>query len=223
MISFYVHIYSGKSSTIIAILRLSIVCDGDILIDGESLLKMDLETARSIISIIPQDPHLFSGSVRFNLDPFGAYADDQLWQSLEDAHIRDYIQKDPLGLDAHVEEGGKNFSVGQRQLLSMARAILRKCNIVLMDEVTASVDYNTDRLIQETIRTSPDLKNATILTVAHRLRTIADSDLIVVISEGNIAESGEPTALLNKADSMFYQLAQESGEFEEILKLASKE
>ncbi len=100
---------------------------------------MDLETARSIISIIPQDPHLFSGTVRFNLDPFDAHSDEELWAALADAQIDEHVRGEPLGLHAVVEEGGKNFSVGQRQLLSMARAILRKCNIVLMDEVTASI------------------------------------------------------------------------------------
>ncbi len=121
-----------------------------------------------------------------------------------------------------MEEGGKNFSVGQRQLLSMARAILRKCKIVFMDEVTASIDYVTDSLIQSTIRTSPHLKNATIVTVAHRLRTIADSDIIVVVNSGTLAEYGKPLELLKKQDSLFHSLVQESNEFNEILEIARK-
>lgn len=200
------------------------------MVDGESLLGMDLEVARSIISIIPQDPHLFSGTVRFNLDPFEMHSDDELWSAVKDAHIFEYLSRDPLGLLARVDEGGKNFSVGQRQLLSMARAILRKCRIVLMDEVTASIDYSTDRLIQATIRTSPHLRSATIITVAHRLRTIADSDMIVVINDGMIAESGRPLDLLQESSlgdgvdssvSLFRTLAIESGEFDEIWSIAN--
>jgi ABC-type multidrug transport system fused ATPase/permease subunit len=211
----------GKSSTLLALLRLNIISSGDILVDGESLLAMDLETARSMISVIPQDPHLFSGTVRFNLDPFGRYSDTEIWAALEDSHIKEYISSDPLGLSKLVEEGGKNFSVGQRQLLSLARAILRRCKVVLMDEVTASIDYATDRLIQETIRSSDALCHSTIITVAHRLRTIADSDLVVVMGPGgNVAENGEPADLLAREDSLFRGLAEESNEIDEILAIA---
>jgi ABC-type multidrug transport system fused ATPase/permease subunit len=121
-----------------------------------------------------------------------------------------------------VEEGGKNFSVGQRQLLSLARAILRRCKVVLMDEVTASIDFQTDRLIQETIRTSPALRDATIVTVAHRLRTIADSDLIVVIQAGVVVEQGRPRDLLTQSESHFRKLAEESNELDEIVRFANK-
>jgi ATP-binding cassette, subfamily C (CFTR/MRP), member 4 len=213
---------SGKSSTLLALLRLNLVVDGDIIVDGESLLAMSLERARSIISVIPQDPHLFSGTVRFNLDPFSIYTDAQVWAALQDAHIADYISKDPLGLQTRVEESGKNFSVGQRQLLSLARAILRQSKVLLCDEVTASIDYLTDRLIQTTIRTSPALKSATIVTVAHRLRTIADSDKIVVIQAGNVVEYGRPADLLEVPESLFRALAVESGEFDEIHDIANK-
>lgn len=211
---------SGKSSTLLALLRLNIVKDGDILVDGRSILKMDLEEARSLISIIPQEPHLFSGSIRFNLDPFSIYTDIEIWEALKDAHIHDYISSDASGLEYKVEEGGKNFSVGQRQLLSLARAILRKSKVILMDEVTASIDFKTDRLIQETIRTSPSLKSATIITVAHRLRTIADSDTIVVIDAGRLAELDAPIGLLQKEDSIYRKLAVESGEYDEIYRAA---
>lgn len=203
-----------------ALLRLNIIIGGDVLVDGESLLSMDLETSRSMMALIPQDPHLFSGTVRFNLDPFGEFRDDEIWDALRDVQLFDYITQDSAGLNARVDEGGKNFSVGQRQLLSMARAILRKCKIVFMDEVTASIDYNTDRLLQTVIRTSPVLKAATIVTIAHRLRTIADSDAIIVINHGVIAEHGTPRDLLSNKDSLFRSLAMESTEeYNELLQI----
>lgn len=148
------------------------------------------------------------------------YSDENIWSALGDAHIKDYISQGGRGLDAEVEEGGKNFSVGQRQLLSLARAILRRRPIVLMDEVTASIDYVTDRLIQETIRRSDALRNSTIITVAHRLRTIADSDRIVVVEAGRVAEEGSPADLLARPDSIFRSLAEESNEIDEIRRLA---
>ena len=212
----------GKSTLLQALVRLNVVTRGDILVDGESLLRMDLERARSNISVIPQDPHLFSGTIRYNLDPFSQYSDAEVWSALEDAHIKEFIATDPLGLGKGVEEGGKNFSVGQRQLLSLARAILRRCPIVLMDEVTASVDFVTDRLIQTTIRTTDALRHATIVTVAHRLLTVADSDLVVVLeSGGRIGEMGRPRDLLARPDSLFAGFASQSNELEEITRIAT--
>jgi ABC-type multidrug transport system fused ATPase/permease subunit len=214
---------SGKSSTLLALLRLNVITQGDVLVDGASLLAMDLEDARAHISVIPQEPHLFSGPLRFNLDPFSVYSDAAIWAALEDAHIKDYVSRDALGLGAHVDEGGKNYSVGQRQLLSLARAILRRSRIVLMDEVTASIDYETDRLIQQTIRQSPALRSATIVTVAHRLRTIADSDLVAVVQAGALVEVGRPLDLLDRTpESQFHALAFESGELDEIRRLAAQ-
>ena len=216
----------GKSSTLLALLRLNLITEGDIIIDGKSLLNMSLEEARGgdIITMIPQEPHLFSGSVRFNLDPFNLYSDIEIWDALKDAHIADYLSSSQNGggggLSMRVEEGGKNFSVGQRQLLSLARAILRRSKVVLMDEVTASIDFQTDRLIQETIRRSPTLKSATIITVAHRLRTIGDSDVIVVVDAGRVVEADTPKALLSQESSLYRKLAERSGEFDEILRLA---
>lgn len=227
---------SGKSTLLIALLRLNVVTEGDILLDGQSMLnEMDLETARSHISIIPQDPYLFSGTLRFNLDPFNVYTDQQIWCALKDAHIYDYICTlgDSVGVGSEdigsgtsggllcvVEESGKNFSVGQRQLLSLCRAILRKSKVVLMDEVTASIDFATDRLIQATLRSSPTLRSATIITVAHRLRTIADSDLICTIADGKVAEFDSPINLINREGSHFRQLALESSEFTDIQQIA---
>ncbi len=210
---------SGKSSLLLALLRLNVIQSGDIRFEGRSLLDMSLEEARSLVSVIPQEPHLFTGTIRSNVDPFHVYSDAEIWAALEDAHIKEYISRDPKGLGAAVTEGGKNFSVGQRQLLSLSRAILRRAPIVLMDEVTASIDYQTDRLIQTTIRTSPSLRDATILTIAHRLRTIADSDMIAVINAGELAEVGRPIDLIANDKSPFRALVQESNEFEEIVKI----
>lgn len=200
----------------LALLRLNLITEGDICFDGESLLEMSLERARGLVSVIPQEPHLFSGTIRANVDPFQSYSDMDIWAALEDAHIKDYLQKDPLGLSAEVTEGGKNFSVGQRQLISLSRAILRRAPVVLMDEVTANIDYQTDRLIQTTIRTSPTLSTATIITIAHRLRTIADSDFIIVIDAGELVEFGRPADLLLLPDSHFRALAVETNEYASI-------
>lgn len=211
---------SGKSSFLLALLRLNIITSGDILIDSTSLVHMPLEAARSMISMIPQEPHLFSGTLRFNLDPFNKHTDSEIWAALADAHIKEYVKRDSLGLLALVEEGGKNFSQGQRQLLSLARAILRKCPIVLMDEVSASIDYETDTLIQETIRKSHALKYSTIFTIAHRLRTIADSDVIFVIGAGELVEVGSPFDLLQRPESQFRALVEESNEYDDIFEVA---
>jgi ABC-type multidrug transport system fused ATPase/permease subunit len=151
------------------------------------------------------------------------YSDAVIWSALEDAHIKDCISESDAGLSCVVEDGGKNFSVGQRQLLIMARAILRRSRVVLMDEVTANIDYKTDRLIQQSIRESPALRGATIITIAHRLRTVADSDIIVVIRNGVVAETGAPLELLGESDSEFRALAEESGEYDEILGIAKGE
>jgi ABC-type multidrug transport system fused ATPase/permease subunit len=210
----------GKSSLLQALLRLNIITSGDIIVDGKSLLKMSLEEARTLVSMIPQDPHLFSGTVRFNLDPFNHHSDQEIWSALKDAQIHEYFSTSQLGLSSVVEEGGKNFSVGQRQLLSLARAIVRRGTVVLMDEVTASIDYMTDKAIQETIRTSEALRHATIITVAHRLRTIADSDIIGLIQDGSFVEIGKPYELLLQKQSKFRKLAEESGEMEDILAIA---
>ncbi len=213
---------SGKSSLLLSLLRLNVILSGDILLDGQSLISTSLENAREIVTSIPQTPDLFSGTVRFNLDPFRQYSDLAIWDALKAAHIDDYIRRNPRGLEASVEEGGRNFSVGQRQLLNLARAILRRSPLVLLDEVTASVDYATDRLLQEAIRQSPSFAFSTVITIAHRLRTIADNNLIVVIRDGEVAEVGSPKELLQKA-SLFRVLAIESNEFNDICKLAGLE
>ena len=182
---------------------------GNITIDDVEIAKLGLGTLRSSITIIPQDPVLFSGSLRMNLDPFNKHSDRELWNSLELAHLRAYATSLPGGLDFIVSEGGGNLSVGQRQLLCLARACLRKTKILFLDEATAAVDLETDDLIQATIRN--EFAGSTILTIAHRINTIMDSDKVVVMEEGRVKEMDSPQNLLRNQESLFYSLAKEAG------------
>ena len=163
---------------------------GVIMIDGVNILQMGLGDLRRRLGIIPQMPVLFSGTIRFNLDPFNEHNDADLWESLERAHLKDAVRRNPLGLDAEVAEGGENFSVGQRQLLSLSRALLRRSKILVLDEATAAVDVGTDALIQKTIR--EEFKTCTMLIIAYRINTIIDSDRILVMDAGRLVEIDTP-------------------------------
>ncbi|KAG8381914.1 hypothetical protein BUALT_Bualt05G0022300 [Buddleja alternifolia] len=200
---------AGKSSMLNALFRIVEIERGRILIDDFDIAKFGLTDVRKVLGIIPQSPVLFSGNVRFNLDPFGEHNDPDLWEALERAHLKDVIRRSPFGLDAEVLEGGENFSVGQRQLLSLARALLRRSKILVLDEATAAVDVRTDALIQKTIR--EEFKSCTMLTIAHRLNTIIDSDQILVLDSGQVVEYDTPENLLENEASAFCNMVQSTG------------
>uniref|UniRef100_A0A1E1XAH8 Putative abc transporter n=1 Tax=Amblyomma aureolatum TaxID=187763 RepID=A0A1E1XAH8_9ACAR len=199
---------AGKSSIISALFRMT-EPDGAILIDGIDIRFIGLHDLRSKISIIPQDPVLFTGPIRRNLDPFSEHSDDQMWKALEEVRLKSSIEDLPGGLSAQVTEGGGNFSVGQRQLICLARAILRQNKILVMDEATANVDPRTDALIQTTIR--ENFKNCTVITIAHRLHTIMDSDRVIVLDAGRILEFDEPYELMKSEASHFTGMVQHTG------------
>ncbi|KAG0339318.1 hypothetical protein BG004_006873 [Podila humilis] len=184
---------------------------GTIEIDGIDIASLGLTDLRRHLSIIPQDPTLFAGNVRDNLDPFQEQSDVDLWEALARAHLKDYVRSLPGGLTHEVAENGENFSVGQRSLICLARALLRKSKILILDEATAAVDVETDELIQRTIR--KEFQDRTVLTIAHRIKTIMDSDKILVMEQGQVVEFAAPRELLSRGDdSMFYKLAHQAGE-----------
>ncbi|XP_063913516.1 probable multidrug resistance-associated protein lethal(2)03659 [Zophobas morio] len=210
---------AGKSSLISALFRLADV-EGAIVIDGIDTKTISLQSLRSKISIIPQEPVLFSGTLRKNLDPFDEYSDETLWDALEEVELKSAISDLPLGLQNNVSEGGSNFSVGQRQLLCLARAIVRSNQILILDEATANVDPQTDELIQTTIRRK--FKDCTVLTIAHRLHTVMDSDKILVMDAGQAAEFDHPHLLLQDTTGIFYGLVKQTGKgmAENLVKIA---
>ncbi|KAL2911652.1 hypothetical protein HK105_208860 [Polyrhizophydium stewartii] len=201
---------AGKSSLTLALFRLIEPAQGTILIDGVDITTLGLGDLRSRISIIPQDPVLFAESIRDNLDPFGQHSDAEIWSCLESASLRDYVSRLDGQLEYLVLPGGENFSVGQRQLICLARALLRRTSILVLDEATAAIDVETDRLIQQTIRR--EFKACTILTIAHRINTVMDSDRILVLDAGRVVEFDSPEALVKNKRSVFYSLAREAGQ-----------
>eukprot|EP00095_Tigriopus_kingsejongensis_P005995 snap_masked-scaffold1233_size54137-processed-gene-0.8 protein:Tk05995 transcript:snap_masked-scaffold1233_size54137-processed-gene-0.8-mRNA-1 annotation:"multidrug resistance-associated protein 14" len=192
---------AGKSSLTQSLFRLIEAASGKICLDGVDISRLGLHKLRKAITIIPQDPVLFTGNLRFNLDPSHFYGDDEIWSALEHAHLKEHIATLEQGLNHVVTEGGENFSVGQRQLICLARALLRKTKILILDEATAAIDLETDDLIQATIRS--EFQDCTVLTIAHRLNTILDSDRIVLLEHGEVVEHGAPKHLLAIEDSAF--------------------
>eukprot|EP00258_Populus_trichocarpa_P051203 XP_024467222.1 ABC transporter C family member 2 isoform X3 [Populus trichocarpa] len=200
---------AGKSSMLNALFRIVELERGRILIDDCNISKFGLMDLRKVLGIIPQAPVLFSGTVRFNLDPFSEHNDADLWEALERAHLKDVIRRNSLGLDSEVTEAGDNFSVGQRQLLSLARALLRRSKILVLDEATAAVDVRTDALIQKTIR--EEFRSCTMLIIAHRLNTIIDCDRVILLDSGRVLEYDTPEELLSNENSAFSKMVQSTG------------
>nr|XP_060609998.1 ATP-binding cassette sub-family C member 10 [Anolis sagrei ordinatus] len=194
---------SGKSTLFLALFRMVELTGGQILLDNIDTSSVGLKELRSRLAIIPQDPFLFSGTVRENLDPQGQHTDNDLYQVLEQCHLQAVIKR-MGGLDCELGERGKSLSVGQRQLVCLARALLTQAKILCIDEATASVDQKTDRLLQETIRQR--FADKTVLTIAHRLNTILDSDRVLVMHAGKVAELDSPIILSQKQDSLFQHL-----------------
>uniref|UniRef100_A0AAQ4S6M8 ATP-binding cassette, sub-family C (CFTR/MRP), member 8 n=1 Tax=Gasterosteus aculeatus aculeatus TaxID=481459 RepID=A0AAQ4S6M8_GASAC len=192
---------SGKSSFSLALFRMVDMFEGRIIIDGIDIAKLPLQTLRSRLSIILQDPFLFSGAIRFNLDPEMKATDEMLWEALEIAQLKPVVKSLPGGLDAMVTEGGENFSQGQRQLFCLARAFVRRSSILIMDEATASIDMATESILQKVVMTA--FADRTVVTIAHRVHTILNADLVIVMKRGIILEYDRPQALLDKEDSVF--------------------
>ncbi|KAK9461507.1 P-loop containing nucleoside triphosphate hydrolase protein [Lipomyces oligophaga] len=200
---------AGKSSLTLSLFRLIEPVEGHIDIDAVDTSLIGLSDLRHRLAIIPQDSQAFEGTIRDNLDPSLESTDAQLWEVLELSHLKEHVSRMPGGLDARVAEAGSNLSVGQRQLMSLARALLTPSKILVLDEATAAVDVETDKLLQETIR--KEFKDRTILTIAHRLNTIIDSDKIIVLSAGKVAEFDSPHKLLEDKNSLFYSLCKQGG------------
>uniref|UniRef100_A0A4W4G3P4 ABC-type glutathione-S-conjugate transporter n=1 Tax=Electrophorus electricus TaxID=8005 RepID=A0A4W4G3P4_ELEEL len=199
---------AGKSSLALGIFRILEAAKGKISIDGIDIAEVGLQDLRSRVTIIPQDPVLFSGSLRMSLDPFDSYSDEEVWRALELAHLKSFVSGLPDKLQHECSEGGENLSLGQRQLVCLARALLRKTKVLVLDEATAAVDLETDNLIQSTIRTQ--FEECTVLTIAHRLNTIMDYTRVIVMDRGYITEMDSPGNLITKRGH-FYRMCVEAG------------
>ncbi|KAJ2657404.1 hypothetical protein IWW48_004533 [Coemansia sp. RSA 1200] len=244
---------AGKSTMSLALLRFIEASKGKIVLDGVDISKIGLEDLRRNVTIIPQDPVLFNGSIRFNLDPFDEHPDELLWEALRRTHLIKELDSQTAGsssrvsvssvvgggesnggdtdgdgsalermagiftsLDAEIKENGQNLSLGQRQLVALARALVRRSKLIIMDEATASVDFDTDNRIQNTIR-GPEFANSTLLCIAHRLRTIIDYDRVLVLEKGKVAEFDTPYNLLQNKDGIFRSMCEKSGEYEHLV------
>ena len=194
---------AGKSSLVSALFRMP-EPSGDIIVDDVKINDVNIQCSRRTMSVITQNPILFTGSLRMNLDPFDEHDDKELWNALENASLKDTVSMLPRQLGTEIKECGANFSVGERQLLCLARALLKKNKIIVMDEATANVDYKTDQLIQETIRSK--FKDCTVITIAHRLNTVIDYDKVLVLDNGQVIEYDKPETLLQNKGGQFSRI-----------------
>ena len=192
----------------VGLLRLADEIFGSIRIDGVDHASIRMSALRSKLALIPQEATMFAGDIRLNLDPLQASTDAELWSVLRQVELEEVV-KDAGGLTATVAEDGNNWSQGQRQLLCIARALLKRSRVVMLDEATASCDVTTDAMVQKVIR-HVFLKRLHVLTIAHRLHTITDSDKIMVLDQGKVVEFDSPTKLLNTQGSIYRSLVEES-------------
>ncbi|KAJ2214129.1 hypothetical protein EV179_003268 [Coemansia sp. RSA 487] len=236
---------AGKSTMSLALLRFIEASKGRVVLDGVDISKIGLEDLRRNVTIIPQDPVLFNGTIRFNLDPFNEYPDELVWDALRRTHLvrergsqtastaasvaEGANDEAPMlermagifkSLDAEIKENGQNLSLGQRQLVALARALVRRSRLIIMDEATASVDFDTDNRIQRTIR-GPEFANSTLFCIAHRLRTVIDYDRVLVLDKGKVAEFDTPYNLLQNENGIFRSMCEQSGEYEHLTAAAT--
>lgn len=218
---------AGKSTLISTLFRLCELTGGCIKVDGKDISEIPLEILRSRLALIPQDPILFTGTIRQNLDPFEEFSDQQIWKALSSCSLLDVVEQLESTLLYKVSENGCNFSLGQRQLFCLARAILRKDStiqknrafILVMDEVTSNVDLETDSILQRTIR--KEFSGTTILIIAHRLHTIIDCDSVLVLDQGKVAEFDHPMKLLEK-NGLFSSMAHDTNNFDYLFEKAKE-
>eukprot|EP00656_Telonema_subtile_P013916 TRINITY_DN17074_c0_g1_i7.p1 TRINITY_DN17074_c0_g1~~TRINITY_DN17074_c0_g1_i7.p1 ORF type:complete len:460 (-),score=73.76 TRINITY_DN17074_c0_g1_i7:220-1599(-) len=201
---------SGKSTLAASLFRLNQVVAGSVVVDGMDLSSIELSTVRGRMAFIPQQPALFGGTLRFNLDPFDRYSEDQIWEALHCVQLKKYVKAAPGQLELKVAEAGSNLSVGQRQLISMARSMLSRSRVVVMDECTANVDMATDQLVQEAIFHGESFKGSTVLVIAHRIDTIINCDQVVVLEQGQLLEAGPPAELCARGGAFAQMVAKAS-------------
>ncbi|KAJ4782162.1 ABC transporter C family member 8 [Rhynchospora pubera] len=198
---------SGKSTLISSLFRLVDPAGGKILIDNLDICSIGLKDLRTKLSIIPQEPTLFRGTVRTNLDPLGLHSDHEIWEVLEKCQLKSTISSLPTLLDSPVSDDGENWSAGQRQLFCLGRVLLRKNKILVLDEATASIDSATDAVLQKVIKR--EFASCTVITIAHRVPTVTDSDMVLVLSYGKLEEYDKPSRLMERKNSAFSKLVQE--------------
>lgn len=207
---FIVTVFIFQSSLMVALFRMVEINEGRICIDDTDISQVPLQVLRSKLAIIPQDPVLLTGTLRFQLDPFNMYSDVEVWAALEQVNMHEAVRSLSLGLSEPVRENGENLSQGQRQLICIARALLRRTQVLIVDEGTSAVDPFTDDLVQKVLREQASKHGTTILAIAHRLQTILDFDRILVMGAGQVLEFDTPSALTSNKDSVFSSMLGEA-------------